>query len=531
MRLIVTVAVREQPVVAQPTEQVVRKIDEKRGDRCRRRRTKAMAAAEGMTVKEPPVKAKRRCRQNAAEARSEGQAAARANAVEERGGGNTLAQPDDAAKDEGAKDAGTGRIETMALCALLAACGSKGRRKPAGRPFKPGAAPAPEVGKIAQEKFQAASASFKEMQKAGNVDYAALEAQYRDVIKTDPSFYEAFYNLGVVAEQQGHPELAIKNYESALALNGKFAPPIENIAAIDVAQGKIDDAISTLEKFIQSNPTSAAPRVQLARLYLGKKKFDDAASQCRAALQREPKNLSAFETLAVTYVQADNRPMAKLVAARGFKVDASSAPLHYTMGKIDLEENKIPEAVAEFKSALQAKPDLRPARIDLAEVALSYRDFGNAKANYADLVKIDQNDEPSWIGLGIANKGLGQFEDAKAAYQHVLESDAKNPVALMNMAILYHRNLNDFAGALKYYKLYLDSRPTEGPASDGPKPEVVKGYVTELEQTIAALKEAEKLQQMQDAQQKQPEQQPSSEQPAGGGGEATPASAPAGETK
>ena len=85
------------------------------------------------------------------------------------------------------------------------------------------------------------------------------------------------------------------------------------------------------------------------------------------------------------------------------------------------------------------------------------------------------------------------------------------------MAILYHRHLNDFANAVKYYQSYL-----EHPADDGPKVEQVKGWVNELEQTIAALKEAEKLQQMEDA---KPKEQPApAPAPADG---AVPASAPA----
>ena len=55
-----------------------------------------------------------------------------------------------------------------------------------------------------------------------------------------------------------------------------------------------------------------------------------------------------------------------------------------------------------------------------------------------------------------------------------------------------------------------------------------RALLAELEQTIAALKEAEKLQQMQDAQTKQEQQQPPPQAPPPAGGQ-EPASAPAGE--
>lgn len=402
----------------------------------------------------------------------------------------------------------------IALSVLLAACGSKGAEPVKAGPAAQGGLATPAA-KIAQEKFTAAAADFKSQDKAGAPDYAALEKQFRDVVRTDPSFSEAYYNLGVIAEKQNKPDEAMKDYQDALKANAKFAPAAQNQAVLLVAQGKDDEAVKLLEQFIKDEPAAAGPKVQLAQLYQARKRYDDAENQCRAALQREPKNLPAFETLAMVYVDDGNRPMAKLVAARGFKVDDKSAALHYTIGRIYLQENKIPEAVAEMKAALAARPSFRPARVDLAEVSLQYRDFGNAKTYFGDLVKADNKDEPSWIGLGIANKGLGQYEDAKAAYNMVLAGDPKNSVALLDMAILYHRHLNDFANAVKYYQAYL-----EHPADDGPKIEQVKGWVNELEQTITALKEAEKLQQMEDAKTKEHPQAPAPEG-------AAPASTPA----
>lgn len=401
-------------------------------------------------------------------------------------------------------------IAASACALLMSACGGGKTTEPVKAGPSAQSAPLTPATKIAQEKFIKAAAEFKESQKTGTPDYASLENQFRDVVKTDPSFAEAYYDLGVIAEKQNKPDEAMKNYQSALKANPKYAPAVQNQAVLLVAQGKEDDAMRMLESFIKEEPAAAGPKVQLAQLYQARKRYDEAENQCRAALQREPKNLPAFETLAMVYVDDGNRPMAKLVAARGFKVDDKSAALHYTIGRIYLQENKIPEAVAEMKAALAARPSFRPARVDLAEVSLQYRDFGNAKTYFGDLVKADSKDEPSWIGLGIANKGLGQYEEAKAAYNTVLASDPKNSVALLDMAILYHRHLNDFATAVKYYQSYL-----EHPADDGPKVEQVKGWVNELEQTIAALKEAEKLQQMEDAKVK--------EQPAR---DATPASGP-----
>jgi tetratricopeptide (TPR) repeat protein len=125
------------------------------------------------------------------------------------------------------------------------------------------------------------------------------------------------------------------------------------------------------------------------------------------------------------------------------------------------------------------------------------------------------------INLGIANKGLGLGDEAKAAYEKALSLDKGNPAATMNLAILYHKNLADFPNALKYYQAYQAKPAAEG----GPDQATIKGAITELEQTIAAMKEMEKMQEMEAKQQQQTSaSQPSdgAQQPAEGAQQPTP---------
>lgn len=385
---------------------------------------------------------------------------------------------------------------------LVMSCGGADAPPPQAATAAPPQRAAP--GKLAREKFEKASAEAK----TGKADQGALESEYKAVVADDDSVAEAHYNLGLLAQRAGRLDEAEAKYKKALSLDAMMSPAAESLASVMVGRGQIDEAQKVLESFIEKHQAATGPRVALARIYRDKKKYDEGIVQCRAALQREPKNVGAFETLAQLYADAGNLPMAKLVAARGFKVEPNDAVLHHTLGRIFLAENKVPEGVASLKAAIAADPSFRPARIDLAEVALQYRDFGNAKDNFVELLKDTPDDIGLLLGLGIANKGLGQYDEAKSTYQKVLAKQQKHPLALLDLAILHHRHLNDFQGALDYYKAYA-----EHPVEEGPKPEQLKGYIMEMEATVAALKEAEKLQQMADAQQKEMEAQQQREQP------------------
>ncbi len=395
---------------------------------------------------------------------------------------------------------------------LLVACGggSSGEAPKAG----PAGGPAPQgpvASQKAQEKFNKAVEQLHAMEKEGKLDYGALKKAFQAAAREDSQFAQAHHNLGVIAEAEGKTDDAFKAYQAALHANPRFAPSAENLAGMLVAQGKVDDAIKVLEDVLKLEPKEPRPHVALANIFRDRKRYDEALEHCRAALQQEPKNILAFEAMATTYADQGNVPMSRLVGARGLKVDAKNPVIQHMMGRHLLAENKIPDAVNAFKMALESNPAFRPARIELAEVALTYRDFGNAKMHYTELLKENPNDIAVLIGIGVTSKGLGLADDAKAAYEKVLKLQPKHPAATLNLAMLYHRTLNDFAAALKIYKEYQQS-----PAPDGPKPEEIAANVNELEQTIEALKQAEQMEkQMQEQaatmQAQQPEQQP--EQP------------------
>lgn len=411
------------------------------------------------------------------------------------------------------------------VLAFLVACGNKDGEPVQAGPKKTtgpdGKEAAPTASQAAQQRFQKALAELDAMTKAGKVDYPTLKPLFEAALKEDQNFAEAHFNLGLIAESEGKQKDAEKSYRKALAVNNKLGHAAQNLAALLVEQGKGDEAQKMLEDFIKAEPAHPRPRVALAQILQGKKKYEDALEQLRAALQRDPRNLEAFETMSAVYADMGNAPMARLVGARGLKVDERDAAIHYTRGRLLLGENKIIEAVIELKRAVEANPDLRAARIDLADVALTYRDFGNAKMHYAKLLERTPNDVAVLVNLGIANKGLGATDEAKAAYEKALSIDKNNSAATLNLGILYHKNLNDFAGALKMYQAYQ-----QNPAADGgPKPDEVKAWIVELEQTIAALKEAEKFEQMEkERAATQPAQPEGAQQPTPEGA----ASAPAG---
>src|SRR4051812_32510836 len=93
----------------------------------------------------------------------------------------------------------------LTLTLLLVACGggNAGGPGPQAGPEKPPQAAGPSAEAVAKEKFEHAATQYKEMEKAGKVDYAALKASFQAALSDDPRLVEAYHNLGIIAEAEG----------------------------------------------------------------------------------------------------------------------------------------------------------------------------------------------------------------------------------------------------------------------------------------------------------------------------------------
>jgi tetratricopeptide (TPR) repeat protein len=100
----------------------------------------------------------------------------------------------------------------------------------------------------------------------------AVEAMdaYRQAGATDPSLFEAHYNLGVIAAEQGRTADALAAYEQALAVDGTSIRARYNFAVALESAGYLHDAAREFERTAADHPDEARVHFSLARLYADK---------------------------------------------------------------------------------------------------------------------------------------------------------------------------------------------------------------------------------------------------------------------
>lgn len=97
--------------------------------------------------------------------------------------------------------------------------------------------------------------------------WADAVAAYRTATQSDPSFYEAHYNLGLAAYEAGDVPTALAAYERALAIRPDSLNARYNFALALKRANHGMDAAHELEKLLLAYPDETRAHLQLANLY------------------------------------------------------------------------------------------------------------------------------------------------------------------------------------------------------------------------------------------------------------------------
>jgi tetratricopeptide (TPR) repeat protein len=101
--------------------------------------------------------------------------------------------------------------------------------------------------------------------------------EYQAAMRTDPAYFDAYYNLGLAALDNGDSRLALWAYEIALSIKPDSSDARYNLGLALKAGGFHLDAVEQLEKAVQAAPADARPHLSLANIYAQQFRDNSAA--------------------------------------------------------------------------------------------------------------------------------------------------------------------------------------------------------------------------------------------------------------
>jgi tetratricopeptide (TPR) repeat protein len=104
---------------------------------------------------------------------------------------------------------------------------------------------------------------------------------------------------------------------------------------------------------------------------------------------------------------------------------------------VELKLDKKPAAIANFRKAVELRPQFPEARNNLGLLYHEARDYEAARLQFEEAVRVFPDYKHAFLNLGSAYKGLSRFRDAELAFKRAIEIDPQFADAHFNLAILY----------------------------------------------------------------------------------------------
>jgi putative PEP-CTERM system TPR-repeat lipoprotein len=254
---------------------------------------------------------------------------------------------------------------------------------------------------------------------------------------------------------------------AAQEANNALRNEMRILAALGRAQEAADEtnqAIETYNRMVALDPQSTAPLMRLAAVYAKQKDYAKSVDTLRRAQKLAPQELAIGRDLVLGQLLA-GKPEDALKEARALQTAAPKLAAGFVLeGDIYLASKQLPQAERAYRSALKAEPDSLVAALKLHGALLASSKAADADAMARKWLADHPKDTSFRTYLAERAMRSKNLKAAVAQYEAVIAIDAKNVVALNNLAWVSGQ-LGD-PRALGYAERAVALAPNSAPALD-----------------------------------------------------------------
>jgi type IV pilus biogenesis/stability protein PilW len=133
---------------------------------------------------------------------------------------------------------------------------------------------------------------------------------YQKVVELDPTYVEAYNNLGIIYQMMGDVERAFESYRKSTEINPRYEKGYNNLGILLYLRGRNEEALESFQKALAINPNNVESHINLGILFKKKGQWEKAIESYQKALAINPLHREALYNIALLYEQLGNMELA-----------------------------------------------------------------------------------------------------------------------------------------------------------------------------------------------------------------------------
>jgi tetratricopeptide (TPR) repeat protein len=217
-------------------------------------------------------------------------------------------------------------------------------------------------------------------------------------------FDQAYFTVGDFYLRMGDGDSAIREYREGMSKDAKRKATYEKrIIEVLMRQGKRTEAAELNSQILKDDPTDNDARGLAATFMLDKGDVSRALSELQAVVAHSP-----------------NNPVSQ-----------------FNLGRAHAARGELEQARQLYQKAIDLRPDYIFARLALAQLQLTQRDFDAAfKSAQEVLLKYDPNNHNARLIESVALLGQKKFADSRQLLDSMLKANPSSPDVLFQLGVV-----------------------------------------------------------------------------------------------
>ena len=192
---------------------------------------------------------------------------------------------------------------------------------------------------------------------AGLKQFDAAIYNYKQAVKIDSNYAEAYYNMGLALSEKGELGAAVDSYKKAVNINPNYAEAYNNMGLALHHKGESEAAIGRFKQALKINPIYAEAHNNMGSALRVNGDLESAIDSHKKAIKLNPRYAEAYYNLGNSQQHNGNLKGAIDSYMNALKINPNHAKSYYNMGNSLWDNDDLEAAIGNYKKAIKIKPD------------------------------------------------------------------------------------------------------------------------------------------------------------------------------